>query len=85
VCPAGTTDCGNGCISVAADPLHCGDCVTVCDAETEVCSSSLCQCKPGLFRCGGVCVNRQTDSTKCGTCELTCTGMKTCQSGICSN
>jgi hypothetical protein len=30
-------------------------------------------------------VNRQTDSTNCGTCELTCTGMKTCQSGICSN
>jgi hypothetical protein len=44
-----------------------------------------CQCKAGLFRCGTGCVDRQTDKNNCGVCGTICTGMKTCQNGVCSN
>ena len=64
------------------DPLHCGNCTTVCTG-TNVCAPSagsyVCSptCDLPLVPCNGTCVNLNSDPNNCGTCG------NVCQSGTC--
>jgi hypothetical protein len=40
-CPTGLSACSGACVDLSADPLHCGDCATVCD-EGATCSGRAC-------------------------------------------
>ena len=65
------------------DPLHCGNCTTVCTG-TNVCAPSegsyacLSQCDPPLVPCNGTCVNLNSDPNNCGSCGNVC-GSGACQ------
>jgi len=52
------------------DPMHCGDCDTVC-RMTDAC-------------CGGDCVDTDVDERNCGTCGRVCATNETCMAGICT-
>ena len=84
VCPPGSIQCGNQCVSCPARPtngsLTCaatGQCAQACN------NSSL----PNL--CGNDCVNLQTDQNNCGGCGIQCVPNNkcdltfTCQAAVC--
>ena len=62
-----------GCVDLASDPLHCGDCATVC-AANEVCDAGQCElaCGEGLEACSAACVDRNSDQRQCGECGMAC-------------
>lgn len=63
VCDPGYTQCGDRCVSLRTDPLHCGACGRVCPGE-DAASSDYCdqsprracingECKKCRWYCGG--------------------------------
>lgn len=87
-CAAGFGDCdgapGNGCeAELAADPLHCGDCLTACSAPPNAaaaCRSGTCglgACASGFDDCDGSALNGceadlASDRLHCGACNAAC-------------
>lgn len=63
--------CGNSCVDTRDDPLHCGDCETVC-SEDEACHDGVCGCGFGALDCGDACVNYLGDPFHCGNCDTVC-------------
>jgi hypothetical protein len=96
-CDAGL--CGDACVNVAYDNVHCGSCGTLC-CPGAICLLGRCQggCQMGLTQCGELhlmgffpdascnlpnCVNLNTDPSNCGQCGNACGPGKHCQQGTC--
>jgi hypothetical protein len=56
---------------LATDPMHCGDCDTVC-RTTDKC-------------CGGDCIDTNVDERNCGICGRVCAMTEVCMAGICTS
>jgi hypothetical protein len=99
ICPAGTVDCGGGCVDPATSSQHCGasgGCGadggspgTLC-ATGLTCVSGVCSliCPPGLTLCGGTCIDPTTNNTYCGAASdcsgaITCTPGTVCTGSVC--
>ncbi len=50
-CPAWTVRCGDSCVDLTANPLHCAACFVACDSKKEICNGGV--CAPAA-RCGAV-------------------------------
>jgi hypothetical protein len=80
--------CGNACVDLSNDPMHCGNCTKTC-ATGEFCSSSACtaECVPPNTVCGALCTNLKTDPGNCGMCGEPCfpsnVAAATCSGGAC--
>jgi hypothetical protein len=57
-CPSGYTACGQQCVDIKDNTLHCGACFVVCS--------------PGKTCCNGVCANLQDDDNHCSVCGQRC-------------
>ena len=92
-CSGGSTLCGEECVILQRDPLHCGKCGNPCPAG-QVCNNSECAltCSEGLLDCDGSCVDPLRDLQFCGAtsdCQgsnagQTCAAAQTCVAGNCS-
>ena len=94
--PGGDTSAGgsssapdaNPCNPPYSDPLHCGDCITVCPSDNPVCAptagSYKCRpmCDAPLVDCNGTCADLNSDSNNCGQCGHVCPS-GVCQAGAC--
>jgi len=81
-CPAGQTACGETCVDLTSDALHCGACNVQCNAGSS-CAAGVCTCPSTLpDTCGLQCVNKQTDAANCGTCGHAC-GLGACTASAC--
>jgi hypothetical protein len=93
----GTTKDGGGdtstlyadpCVPPYNDPVHCGDCTTVCPVDRPVCAPAAgayeCRpvCDPPLINCFGSCADLNSDPENCGTCANSCPS-GACQDGAC--
>lgn len=83
-CPTYQAFCNGQCIPVATDPMHCGDCTTVCGGATA-CSGGKCEssCMTGLDICNNACVDLQSDNDNCGMCGKACATGQGCVAGSC--
>jgi hypothetical protein len=82
-CLSAWTACGDTCSEdFATDPLHCGDCDTVCAAGAS-CAASLCACPSGTVECASACVDTTSDEMHCGGCGVACGLGETCNSSTC--
>lgn len=84
-CPAGQTECVDGCFDLTKDLVHCGSCTTSC-TSTEVCASGKCAsvCASGTTKCGALCTDTKKDIANCGSCGHACAATETCVSGTCT-
>lgn len=55
-CAQGLTCCIDTCVDLSSDPMHCGDCMTVCPGTqcSGVCTGA---CAPGFLDCDGNIIN----------------------------
>ena len=98
-CEIGRADCNgeiaDGCeIYTANDPLHCGDCDTVCAARPHAdpeCAGSKCSyfCNAGFDECNGAILDGceaelAVDPENCGGCGNACDPGQTCAAGQCT-
>ncbi len=84
-CMPGQTRCGEQCVTLAADPAHCGQCGQAC-SDGQVCSLGSCadSCQEPLEACDGSCVNGASDPNHCGACNNVCPSQTPmCQAGEC--
>ncbi len=97
-CNTGFSNCdgmaSNGCeTNTGTDPANCGACGAPCVVPnaTASCTGGKCAiatCTSGWTDCNGMAVdgceaNLQNDPMNCGSCGMQCTGMETCQAGMC--
>ncbi len=80
-CPAGTTLCGDACVTTDTDASHCGGCDVVCSFAnaTAACSDATCgiaACDPNFDDCDGSlangCETRIDTIIDCGSCGTAC-------------
>ena len=85
-CPQGQTRCGDSCVDLQSDPVHCGQCGLPCASElgAGACIDGTCACSPGTTRCDDVCVNTDRDPLNCGGCGSECTNSEECFDGACA-
>jgi hypothetical protein len=89
-CAAGFSDCTAtpGCETAKNDPLHCGNCTTICGGATPNCDGTKCVsvCPSGQTLCGGSCANLATDPLHCGACNSPVAVNQVCVGGnkVCS-
>ena len=85
-CPADQTRCGDDCVDLQTDPLHCGQCGSACADElgASVCIDGVCACSPRTTRCDDVCVNTDLDPLNCGACGTVCADDEECSGGACT-
>lgn len=87
--PAAPTLCGQSCVDLQSDALHCGTCEKACTTNIAraqpTCARGSCgfECTSGLMACGNACVDTSRDAQNCGTCGQRCTGGKQCMAGSC--
>lgn len=86
-CPAGTANCGAGCVNVTTDVRNCGACGRACQ-QGQACTAGTCQniggaCPAGTANCGGGCANIVTDTQNCGACGVRCAPGAACVNGAC--
>jgi len=72
-CAPGESPCGNDCVNLATDSLHCGACEKACASETA-CQGARCVsiCATPLSSCGDYCVDLQNDLANCASCGHGC-------------
>lgn len=89
-CASGGASCAGACVSLDADPAHCGACGVTCGAA-EVCQLGACVaiCEAPLARCqtaaGPRCVDPAGDAQHCGGCGVACGADQACLAGACVN
>ena len=83
LCPVGLEMCGQSCVSLANNSVHCGACNRVCPIGST-CIGGACVCQAGLVDCGGVCVDPLGDALNCGSCGSACLSGQVCSQGTCS-
>jgi hypothetical protein len=88
-CTGGQSRCGDECVDLQGDGLHCASCTMVC-AAGRVCRQGACELSCGASQkaCSGSCVDPSTNPDHCGDCGRVCTrptggGTATCQMGTC--
>jgi hypothetical protein len=77
--------CAGGCVDLARDPAHCGQCGRAC-ASGEQCTNGECSplCIPPTTLCGTTCVTTTTDPAHCGACNRGCpVATPLCSNGAC--
>ena len=92
LCEEGDTRCDEQCVDLQTDPLNCGGCDLVCDAQ-ERCENGECVvrsetgCDEGLDDCGDqgdpLCVDIQQNGRHCGQCGNVCGENSDCVDGQC--
>ncbi len=83
-CAPGLDMCGDGCVDLRSDPVHCGECGAACGAREECVEGGCARaCAAGTTRCGGACVDTASDSRHCGRCDVRCAVEETCSAGLC--
>jgi hypothetical protein len=86
-CPPGLARCGDGCVSLEADPAHCGGCGLSC-GPGGMCVGGSCvsvSCASPREFCDGECVNLQSDPAHCGDCGRACGPGELCSGGFCAS
>ena len=79
-------ECDGDCIDLRYDPLHCGECGTVCEAGWFcVIGDCTSVCGPGTTQCGDRCVDILNDPMHCGLCDRPCLETEVCVVGLCSS
>jgi len=75
---------GITCLDLMVDEGHCGDCDTVCDAQSE-CREGVCEeaCDAQETLCDTTCVDLEADEQHCGSCGKRCGPGTTCEAGSC--
>ena len=87
--PAAPTLCGQTCVDLQSDALHCGSCEKACSTNIAraqpTCARGSCgfECMNGLSACTNACVDTSRDAQNCGACGQRCTGGKQCTAGRC--
>ena len=84
-CTAEPTACGpdelvcgeDGCVDVASDPQHCGDCLTSC-GPAGTCVSGACNCPSVATAPGGECPTECTGGCMSTTCVIECDAESEC-------
>jgi hypothetical protein len=95
-CQAGQTNCSGSCVALGSDPLHCGNCLTLCPVRANAaayCAGGTCgsACLAGFGDCDGNAANGcETDlrssTAHCGACGNRCAlsnANATCVAGVC--
>lgn len=93
MCRSDQTMCGDTCVDIESDPLHCGRCEMVCPAPpgaTPTCTSRICgtTCDTGMADCDTMPMNGcETDvrisEVHCGGCRSSCAAGQLCLDGSC--
>lgn len=96
MCRTGFSRCGETCVDLQSDPLHCGECDETCtepehddeDEGLERCQATMCleenqSCSPGLTDCASACVDLQSHPLHCGACDRPCNGTEACVEAEC--
>ena len=94
-CPTGFTSCGNACVDLARDAVHCGACDTRCpvlpNTTGGACVASACVaggCSVGYGDCDGDVTNGcetslTANDAHCGACGRACAVGAACVAGEC--
>jgi hypothetical protein len=91
-CAAPASLCGNACVDLSRNALHCGECGKACKKGQglqigESCIQSKCQvavvCGGGSEKCGDSCADVKTDPFHCGSCTNACPAAATGQVALC--
>lgn len=82
-CPDNQERCGEECVDLTNDPLHCGECHNNCSdlpLATGLCIDRTCEteCAEDLERCGVYCVDLTDNDEHCGACNHTCSDDEAC-------
>jgi hypothetical protein len=64
-CGADQELCGDTCVFIESDPMHCGGCDVACRSD-QVCGHASCGCVSGNLDCDGKCVDPETSVAHCG-------------------
>lgn len=87
-CPGDATSCGDRCVNLASDPLHCGTCAANCNTLPGVVGAGV-RCEAGRCVIDGACAGGRgdcdnapmngceadlTSASTCGRCENSCAG-----------
>lgn len=88
------TQCGESCVDVQSNALHCGACNALCDLANavSVCAGATCTiggCDEGLDDCDSVAENGcevdiRSDEANCGGCAIACDAGQECRGGACT-
>lgn len=81
-CRDGHTLCGDVCVNLKENLLHCGACESVC-AFGQTCSDSACVCPQDYVLCGNACVDVQSNAKHCSACDIACSATQNCVGGLC--
>lgn len=82
-CGVGLSRCGEACVDLQSNGLHCGACGRVC-GNNSACQMGECRCATGFEPCADRCVNTQSDPRNCGGCGRACPLVGSiCASGVC--
>ncbi|HET6439465.1 MAG TPA: MXAN_6577-like cysteine-rich protein [Anaeromyxobacter sp.] len=76
-CPAGETECGGSCVSLATDLDNCGSC-GVAATSLQICRAGGLACAPDVGVCGGTCTDLSRDPDHCGDCATACGAGELC-------
>lgn len=78
------TPCGNACVNLGVDPMHCGSCTLGC-MPAMACVTGICMpagpCQFPEYSCPSGCANLLNDPMNCGACGHVCSTY--CMNGLC--
>jgi hypothetical protein len=81
--------CDGECVSLSADPEHCGRCGRTCTVPDGSGAVAICAQAECGVACGGVAVNLADDPDHCGACDRACAngpdGQAACVEGVCAD
>jgi hypothetical protein len=87
-CGDGTQMCGESCVDIYSDPLHCGGCFAACDGGAyceggECIGEKMPTCFEPRVMCDGSCVDLSSNPAHCGECFYACPSGTYCSSYEC--